>query len=367
MANKKITDLVDIGTPASGDLLEIVDISEGVSKRVAVSALGGGSTPTLQDVRDENPNVSVENPNDANNVGLWNSLQYNEDALRVEDRLLIEALSGDVQQITSRFSDSASIQIQGSIYDSVTEDSLVSFLGVEQGKAFVLEIINDSTLNQGSHKIELDPAIGEEVIFKTPNDATTGTETIATREWVNSNLPTIDATPTDGSSNAVSSNGVFDALALKVPNAIRVGYTSLTGVTGANVLASILIPANWLNDGESFKVEITNFKSVTAGSVNFAMYHDTVLNGVSNTISNGQQLTSLFRVGGVFYRLMTIDGTTLYNSVSSNAVQQVPAASTAAANTTTFDRTVNNYITVTSNPSVISEVTGFYYLSVTKI
>ena len=40
MANKKITDLPDIGTPASGDLLEIVDISEGVSKRVAVSNLG---------------------------------------------------------------------------------------------------------------------------------------------------------------------------------------------------------------------------------------------------------------------------------------------------------------------------------------
>jgi hypothetical protein len=178
---------------------------------------------------------------------------------------------------------------------------------------------------------------------------------------------TIDATPTDGSSNAVSSNGVFDALALKTPTALRVGYTSLTGVTGTNVLASILIPANWLNNGESFKVEITNFKSVTAGSVNFAIYHDTVLNGVSNTISNGQQLTTTQRVGAVFYRLLTIDSTTLYNSVSNTASQQVPSVSTATASATTFDRTVNNYITVTSNPSVISEVTGFYYLSVTKI
>ena len=52
MANKKITDLVDIGTPASGDLLEIVDVSEGVSKRVAVSALVG-DTPRLQEVLEQ--------------------------------------------------------------------------------------------------------------------------------------------------------------------------------------------------------------------------------------------------------------------------------------------------------------------------
>ncbi len=32
---------------------------------------------------------------------------------------------------------------------------------------------------------------------------------------LNSDIPTVDATPTDGSSNAVSSNGVFDGLALK--------------------------------------------------------------------------------------------------------------------------------------------------------
>jgi hypothetical protein len=39
-----------------------------------------------------------------------------------------------------------------------------------------------------------------------------------------SDIPTIDATPTDGSSNAVSSNGVFDALATKEPT-ITAGTT----------------------------------------------------------------------------------------------------------------------------------------------
>jgi len=52
MPLKKITDLTDIGTPASDDLLEIVDVSdttdspEGTSKKVLVSALGGGGGVT---------------------------------------------------------------------------------------------------------------------------------------------------------------------------------------------------------------------------------------------------------------------------------------------------------------------------------
>ena len=50
------------------------------------------------------------------------------------------------------------------------------------------------------------------------------------------NAITIDATPTDGSSNAVSSNGVFDALALKQDKVTGVSDTEigyLDGVTSA--------------------------------------------------------------------------------------------------------------------------------------
>jgi hypothetical protein len=51
---KKITDLDDIGTPHPNDVLEIVDVSAGVSKRVKVSEIGGSETPTLQEVLDNN-------------------------------------------------------------------------------------------------------------------------------------------------------------------------------------------------------------------------------------------------------------------------------------------------------------------------
>jgi hypothetical protein len=61
MANKRITELTDIGTPDPLDVLEIVDVSdttdspEGTSKKVKVSELGGGGggSQDLQSVLDE--------------------------------------------------------------------------------------------------------------------------------------------------------------------------------------------------------------------------------------------------------------------------------------------------------------------------
>ena len=57
MANKRITELDSIGTPANDDVLEIVDVSdttdspEGTSKKVLVSELtSGGGSQNLQEV-----------------------------------------------------------------------------------------------------------------------------------------------------------------------------------------------------------------------------------------------------------------------------------------------------------------------------
>jgi hypothetical protein len=99
----------------------------------------------------------------------------------------------------------------------------------------------------------------------------------------------IDATPTDGSANAVSSNGVFDALALKANSSSLSSYLALAGGTmtgaitalretkvamGANDInlasgnlftktisgATTLTVSNWLATGNanSFVLELTN-------------------------------------------------------------------------------------------------------------
>jgi hypothetical protein len=54
MANKKITDLPELAeAPNANDLFEVVDVSTGISKKIKAQYLGGGSTPTLQEVLTE--------------------------------------------------------------------------------------------------------------------------------------------------------------------------------------------------------------------------------------------------------------------------------------------------------------------------
>ena len=74
-------------------------------------------------------------------------------------------------------------------------------------------------------------------------------------------IPAVDATPTDGSSNAVSSNGVFDALALKA----NLLSPALTGSPTA--------PTQTANDN-STKIATTAYAD--------AKVTDTIVNGVTN-------------------------------------------------------------------------------------
>ncbi len=179
-------ELTDTPSSYSGQGGKVVSVKSDASG-LEFTEGGSGGTQTLQDVRDENPNVSVENPDDENNTGVWNSLQYVDDQLQVEEKLRITGLSGTNQQITERFQSSNTNQIQGSEFNTVTENGVNSVLGVEQGKVVINQEIQSPT-ETGSHKIELDPVVGVDVVFKTASDETAGTKLLATREWVNANV-----------------------------------------------------------------------------------------------------------------------------------------------------------------------------------
>jgi hypothetical protein len=96
--------------------------------------------------------------------------------------------------------------------------------------------------------------------------------------WISTNMNnaiTIDATPTDGSSNAVSSNGVFDALALKqdksksetfVLSKANGTFGSHTGTTAETVLFSADISAGEFTAGDFMKVMLDITKVGTAGT-----------------------------------------------------------------------------------------------------
>ena len=184
MANKKITDLVDIGTPASGDLLEIVDISEGVSKRVAVSALG--STPTLQEVTDEGNTTT--NAIEVSSITVGN--------------LLADGFSLGISDADD------------GIYNFQYIPYMALYLGDGgAGSGVGLQLHQDAS-------IIFQTALGAGILRA---DFLTDTRNLQLPDAdgtlaLTTDIPpaiTIDATPTDGSANAVSSNGVFDALALK--------------------------------------------------------------------------------------------------------------------------------------------------------
>ena len=111
----------------------------------------------------------------------------------------------------------------------VTDNGNTTDKDIETGNVTATDIIGDTAPFTGNYSPSSSPSdklmrfddidTGNILNIKTikPNDATRdvyiqdGSGILA---YV-SDIPTVDATPTDGSSNAVSSNGVFDALALK--------------------------------------------------------------------------------------------------------------------------------------------------------
>ena len=147
---------------------------------------------------------------------------------------------------------------------------------------------------------------------------------------------------------------------------IKQGYTQLSGVTGTQILTSLLIPANWIASGDGIEIVFTPNKSVTASAITFGIYHDTTLNGVSNAIATGTNLTTSQRTG-YMQRVLVLDSSTLRNSIPVSASSLIPIAGNTLGATTTFNPTVSNYITLTVNPTVISEVTGFNQFYIRKL
>jgi hypothetical protein len=192
------------------------------------------------------------------------------------------------------------------------------------------------------------------------------TYTSATDIWENKTIIE-DAIVNGVTTVAPSQNAVFDALALKLNKNkyIRQNLTTVTGVTGATVICSILIPANTYESGEGFEIIAGLRKSLTAASVAFRIYHDTTLNGISNNISTGQSLSTAANAATTS-RLLYINGTTLRNSINSavNSLSPYDSFPTTTASTSTFNPAVDNYITITANPTVTTEVVGVNFVSI---
>jgi exosome complex RNA-binding protein Csl4 len=170
--------------------------------------------------------------------------------------------------------------------------------------------------------------------------------------WISTdmnNTITIDATPTDGSSNAVSSNGVFDALALKQDklfSSVNTTATSaLTGTLTETIMYSVLIPANTLSSNSNLEVNLLAINSNPTAAINIRYYINTI-----NSLSGATQVgvvsstirfypfkrTFLLKPSNVFYGFNFFN-----NSVADTGL------SSAVPSSTTYTITSDYYIIAT--------------------
>lgn len=197
------------------------------------------------------------------------------------------------------------------------------------------------------------------VILKLPNKNADGDYTIATLDDITAPTTILATSIVDGdTTHAPDGNAVYDALDLKV-NKSRIiyhSYTSITGVTGVQVMASLLIPANTYDSIDAFEVIVSGQKSATASPIIYAMYHSTTLNGTTNAIATATALSAANRTGSV-QRIISLDSGLARVAQQPNNISMTPYnASSGIGFNFAFNPAVNNYITITVNPTVITEV-----------
>jgi hypothetical protein len=195
------------------DLVEILDtnftgkngyvptVNESSGKLVLQQPTGGGGSQTLQQVMETGRSYSQI-------VGDYQYLfNFNTDTME----LFLQNNDLDLYQLL-RFQD----------------EILLTFTDFSNGKSTQLSLTdgggglstNSTTFGVNSLLVPIRTSGSGFANFFIPNNKPAGNYNLATTD----DIPTIDATPTDGSSNAVSSNGVFDALATKEPT-ITAGTT----------------------------------------------------------------------------------------------------------------------------------------------
>lgn len=181
-------------------------------------------------------------------------------------------------------------------------------------------------------------------------------------------IPTLDATPTNGSTNGVESNGVFDALALKV-NASRFihnGETSITGTSTESNICSFKIPSGAYSSNDGFKFDATFTKGVTSGTITFRVYFGTTSGARTNII--GQNSVSNTGRASDFTRRYYINSGNINTSVGFTSNASSGLGTQTVANTPIAIDTANDvWITITAQGQTSGETVGILGASITPL
>lgn len=191
-----------------------------------------------------------------------------------------------------------------------------------------------------------------------------------------SNIPSVDAVPTDGSTNAVSSNGVFDALATKQNSLGFTPYRYIntvesvgSNVSGETQLIRVTIPANSFSNYDKFYFRLGLSKVGTANSATIRVKLTTSASMPSGTTSAIAVAsignTALYAPVG---RTMSIDNGNLKGFAFNSAAAFDIATSVNPWGSVALDVTQTQYLYVSIVPAAITtDVTYLEYIEISNI
>ena len=173
---------------------------------------------------------------------------------------------------------------------------------------------------------------------------------------------TIDATPTDGSTNAVSSNGVFDALSTKQ----TIWKSGIDGATVANTLTitpsySQLIPAGTFVAGDTPRLEFRATSGVSKSSASSIYFYVNTANNLSGATQIGIYTSGATNRTVQAERTFSVKGATTKTIAVATSVPS-DLGITANMATLTIDWTINQYILFAIGHTVADQtLTGDFY------
>jgi hypothetical protein len=129
-------------------------------------------------------------------------------------------------------------------------------------------------------------------------------------------------------------------------------YISPIVVTTPTVISSLRIPAGWIKDGETIKIEyIIRKDTVTTNNVFYNLFQGTTVNSTTNAIVNNTNLTPNQRTNPII-RYLTLNGTNLICNVRVNNTAGIQTAPDSAPLVITgFNRNVDNWISLQVVPT----------------
>jgi hypothetical protein len=338
-------------------------------------------TPTIQQVTINTvDNITVINVNTQSGGGSETLQQV------METGRSYSQIVGDYQYLFNFNTDTMELFLQNNDLDlyqllRFQDEILLTFTDFSNGKSTQLSLTdgggglstNSTTFGVNSLLVPIRTSGSGFANFLIPNNKPAGNYNLATTD----DIPTIDATPTDGSSNAVSSNGVFDALANKADksstqNIVIRNITPSTALTGTTIETQITsfnftIPANTFSASDILKIETIAWeKSGTANASTCRIKLSNTNNyaGASNVLILAASAGNINMRGTRTYKIAggNLKG---FMSSSANGIFNDNTLSSVAVSTLALDVTqpIYGFVSLTNSSSADSTIVNELIIS----